>query len=434
MDVFQTQRPIGFSSVEISQQVNEEVVAQHVEDTAFLWLLRDAAVKAPHYKLQDLADLDERLDANIEGLRVASEFGWQLCLEALEYDEPGEVFAASVLAFESEHGGRVERVVTSGFESYENFRALVSALGWIDKRQLKRWLPGLLSARSIHYRQLGLAACSINRIDPGEALNLALKDNEPTLQRHALRAIGRLKRADLRHELSRHFQNEDPSCRFWAAWSAALMGSNQAVEILKTFVVLDKSYRRQAMNVMFRVMQPEDINEWLSGLGAYPDAARDVVEGAAIAGDPVVIPWLIQRMQYPELARAAGEAVSLITGVDIAYEDLDAEQPEGFEVGPFEDEEDERVEMDEDEDLPWPDPELMDVWWNKHKKQFHSGIRYLAGQPISLKHCRYVLANGFQRQRIAASMELAFLESDKVLFETRAPGKQQQKVISTWTS
>ena len=33
----------------------EPVVAQHTEEAAFLWLLRDAAVGAPHYLLWELA-------------------------------------------------------------------------------------------------------------------------------------------------------------------------------------------------------------------------------------------------------------------------------------------------------------------------------------------------------------------------------------------
>ena len=56
-------------------------------------------------------------------------------------------------------------------------------------------------------------------------------------------------------------------------------------------------------------------------------------------------------MEVPELARVAGEAFTMITGVDIAYEDLEGEWPEDFEAGPTESPEDEDVEMDPDEDL-----------------------------------------------------------------------------------
>ena len=61
---------------------------------------------------------------------------------------------------------------------------------------------------------------------------------------------------------------------------------------------------------------------------------------------PVSIPWLIEKMKRPELARVAGEAFSLITGVDLAYDDLEGDWPEGFETGPTENPEDEDVAVD----------------------------------------------------------------------------------------
>ena len=67
-----------------------------------------------------------------------------------------------------------------------------------------------------------------------------------------------------------------------------------------------------------------------------------------MTGDPAIMPWLIQMMEVPELARVAGESFTMITGVDIAYEDLEGEWPEGFEAGPTENPEDENVEMDSD--------------------------------------------------------------------------------------
>jgi hypothetical protein len=41
------------------------VVSQHAEEAAILWILRRAAVSAPHYSLADLAKLDDRVDAHL---------------------------------------------------------------------------------------------------------------------------------------------------------------------------------------------------------------------------------------------------------------------------------------------------------------------------------------------------------------------------------
>jgi hypothetical protein len=39
------------------------IVTQHTEESAFLWILRNNAIRAPHYALKDLAKSDNRIDA-----------------------------------------------------------------------------------------------------------------------------------------------------------------------------------------------------------------------------------------------------------------------------------------------------------------------------------------------------------------------------------
>lgn len=87
------------------------IIEQHVEESAFLWLLRDAAVRDPHFDLNDLVKLDGRLEAHVDGQRIAEKAGWGICKQALELEEPGEVFAASVLAFEAGDAQRIEDVL-----------------------------------------------------------------------------------------------------------------------------------------------------------------------------------------------------------------------------------------------------------------------------------------------------------------------------------
>ena len=53
----------------------ESIVTQHAEEAAFLWLLREGAVDAPHYSLKDLVEHDSRVEAHLDGLRVAGEAG-----------------------------------------------------------------------------------------------------------------------------------------------------------------------------------------------------------------------------------------------------------------------------------------------------------------------------------------------------------------------
>src|SRR5712692_9896989 len=92
----------------------EKVVSQHAEEAAFLWILRDAAVRAPHYLLWELAKLDDRVEAHLDGLRIAGDAGWDLCKKAAADGGAGEVFAAAILALETAKADRIDFVVEHG--------------------------------------------------------------------------------------------------------------------------------------------------------------------------------------------------------------------------------------------------------------------------------------------------------------------------------
>jgi uncharacterized protein (TIGR02270 family) len=150
-----------------------------------------------------------------------------------------------------------------------------------------------------------------------------------------------------------------------------------------------------------------------------------VLQALGALGDPDAVPRLLDAMKDPPVARVAGEAFAMITGVHISYDELEGAAPEGFEAGPTEDPADENVAMDTDEHLYWPDRGKCEKWWAKNQSRFAAGTRHLCGRPMTPESLREVLKNGYQRQRAAAALELAIREPGKPLFEVRAPGFRQ---------
>jgi uncharacterized protein (TIGR02270 family) len=164
-------------------------------------------------------------------------------------------------------------------------------------------------------------------------------------------------------------------------------------------------------------------------LAGMESSAPSACAAISARGDPEHVPWLIERMDAPRLARPAGEAFAMITGVNIACQSLDCLRPEGFESGPGDDPADENVEMDPDENLPWPDRDKIAAWWKKHESDFTPGTRYLLGKPISEEWLEHVLRHGYQRQRAAAALELAIRRPGTPLFDVCAPGFRQQELL-----
>jgi uncharacterized protein (TIGR02270 family) len=348
----------------------------------------------------------------------------------MAWKEPGEIFAAAVLAFESNEPAKIDEVLKVGAATQELSHGVISALGWMEYEQAATHIAKLYLSEPRSHRRIGIAAAAIHRRDPGRALNSATTSGDPQLRARASRAIGELARTDLIPNIQQELNSQDAGCRFWAAWSTALLvGYGKAIQILQSFVLAPGPFREQALQLALRRMNRQAALAWVSELGRKHHTLRMAIMGAGIVGDPSLIPWLFEHMNDPLMARVAGEAFTMVTGADLAYLDLDSEKPEGFEAGPTEDPNDDNVEMDEDERLPWPSAPPISKWWVKHAGEFQPGVRHLVGKPISADWANQVLRTGRQRQRAAAALELALLKPEVPIFEVRAPGFRQQRQL-----
>lgn len=405
------------------------IIDQHAEEAAFLWLLRSDAVSAPHYDLEDLSGLDDRVEAHMDGLRVAGDYGWEVCKANLEFKEAGELFITTVLALESNNTKQLKTVYEVLKENTDLQNGFVSALGWVEPNYLEGKVSGFLASKDPFWRKIGIAACTVQRADPKDYLTQGVKSDDHKLCCQSLKAAGVLGRADLLGDIYKLLANDDPEIQFWASWAAVLCGNREeALQALIALVKGEYTHTDKAISLLLRTLKGSHAKSFLALLKEQ-SKLREVIQGIGILGEANYIPWLLDQMEDPELSRLAGESFTLITGVDLAYEDYERDQLEGFDVGPTEDPEDGNTDLDSDEDLPWPDPELIRQWWNINSARFDLNTRYLMGKPISYENCLSVLKEGMQRQRKAAAMEIALMGNDSVLFETSAIGMRQQRKL-----
>jgi len=407
------------------------VIQQHAEESAHLRQMRSVLAAAPHIKLHHLQYLDDRLSAHLDGLAVAGEFGSNLCEAALESAGIGEVFAATVRAIEEKDEPRLDKLFALAGAMPGAQRGLISAFGWMSATYLQGIAAKLLSSKEPFRRKIGITACTMHGVDPGEMLAQAAIDLDAGLRARALRAAGELGRRDLLPRCEKHMGDEDPASRFWAAWSAVFVGDRfKAVDVLKTFSLSPGPFREHALQLALKVMELQDAHVLLKTLAQDAANLRLLIQGSGVVGDPFYVPWLIKQMNELKTARLAGESFTFITGLDLAYLDLDRKPPEGVDFGPNEDPNDSNVEMDPDDNLPWPDPDKIQAWWDTNKPRFQEGVRYFMGEPVSVVHCQKILRDGYQRQRIAAALYLSLLQPGTPLFNTSAPAWRQQRWLA----
>ncbi|MHA5801233.1 TIGR02270 family protein [Pseudomonas aeruginosa] len=407
------------------ESVVSDMVALHAEEAAFLALLRDYAVRAPHYDLEELAELDQRIEAHLDGLAIAGQAGYDALFEQLGAHAQGEAFALAVLAMQAGDDALIGRMRACLAESPEARRGFAAALGWLDWDQARPWVERLLASPEPLFRAIGLAACGMHRQDPGAALLSALGHADPAVLARAARTAGELRRRDLMANIRAYRAHDDPSLRFWANWATAQMGDEESWGALRAFAGQPGPFQLPATRVLL-AWQPRDTSmAWIRQLMQAAETRRIGIQATGLFGDPVAVPWLIQQMRDESLARVAGEAFSLITGADLALLDLELEALPDYDPGPNDDPDDEDVALDDDENLTWPEAERVSAWWRDHGARFVAGRAYLLGEPLDEAHCRQVLRDGQQRQRMAAACLLARFVPNLPLFPTGAPVRRQ---------
>ena len=92
------------------EPIVREIVAQHVSDAAFLWSTRTFVLRG-HVRLRELLRLDARVDAHLDGVRVAGDPGIHLCERQAESEPSEGLFVPAVLALERREMLIVERLL-----------------------------------------------------------------------------------------------------------------------------------------------------------------------------------------------------------------------------------------------------------------------------------------------------------------------------------
>jgi len=407
------------------------VVSQHLDDAAALRSVRTMLVRAPHVKLLHLDRADERLAAHLDGLSISGDYGAGLSLAALEVPGVGQLFISAVLAIERRDATQIDRLLSLLNVEPNAARALASAFGWVAPGLLRGLMAPLLASESPNARWLGIAACAQHRVDPGSPLNAAIEQADVNLQARALRAAGELGRVALLPACLARLQDDAPNVKLAAAWSATLLGDHEiAASTLRALALSPGSVQLEALALALFTADTDTARRLVKQLSADGTPPRTLIKAAGWAGDAQVIPWLFKYMEDDALARLAGESFSFITGVDLAWFDLERKPPEEPVGSPNDDPNDNNVALDEDESLPWPDLRKLSAWWKKNSDSFPVGQRLFAGAPPTANHCFKILNEHTQRRRMAAATYMSLFKPGSVLFNCAAPAHRQQRLLA----
>ncbi len=425
------------------------IIERHADEAAFLWDQRRRAVRSPVFDLPSLALLDQRLDANLEGLVVAGEAGLRACLASLKMragrstDQGSELFPALFTAAEIGDTMALARLLVAAGQHPRGEEAVISALGWLPAPSAARVLAELSADECPPpLRRLAIGGYAARRDEKGTWLERALKSDDEGVRSRAFRAVGELGRRDLSPALRAHVRahgggggvppaapapsavpgdaaqggGPDP----WALWSLALFGEESAAPLLFRVAESDSPAAEPACRLAACAVPPAESATRLHAL-SRAGKWRVALAGAEAAGDPACLPWVLEAIETrPDVARRALWVYSTITGAVI-------EPPLALRVAdenPADDAVTRRLE-DAYEDLPAPQIEVLREHWRRVERSLPAGERRIAGRPVDTASLNEVLRTGPQPARAQAAVELARTAARTGVFNVHAPGFAQ---------
>ncbi len=402
------------------------IVARHAEEAPFLWARRDRAARSPAFDLASLREIDERLDANLEGLALAGAPGLAAARASLAQaerrttDVGGEVFAVAQVAAEIGDAAVLAQVLARAGRRPEEARAVVSALGWLSAEAAARVLGEMAGERAPAWLSgFALRAYAVRREDPGDLLARALGAEDAALASHAQRAAGELARRDL---LPRLLRGGGTGAKHmpWAAWSAALLGDVQDVEALWAVAEAGGPHAEAFAEMAARAGDPGATAARLLALSRRPDGLPAALAGAAARGDPACVPWVLAALSSrPEVAHRAAWVYATITGAALAPP-LAVRVPTMGAGAP----DIAARRRDVNRDLPAPDAEAIEAHW-AGVTGLAPGERYLGGRRLDQEWLGRCLRVGAQPWRRSAAVELLRQGAPGPLFPVEAPARRQ---------
>lgn len=346
-----------------------DLIEEHLEELDFLWEQRESVIFAPDWSRADLAELEERAEAHLDGLRLAEGHAVDLARPLLSGEERGAATAATFV------------------------------LMAMNDRDLEQEVAAALAGKAPASDgvRVGLRHCPLGGL-AGRLVELAVS-GDPESRARACDVLA-FHRAPAPPRFAELLDAEDPGLRLLAFGSAGRFGGPWDLRRLEeTLGKAGASLQRAAFETSarlgtkglaqgLRAAAKGRVPEALACLGVLGDRAdlpllRAALDDAALAnaalaglgalGDPQAVPSILARMGSAGTAIAAGAAFVRITGAT----GIEAAEP----LPPPEDMPDEEKEFWE---APRPpDPERARAFWAGNEARFAAAARWQGGVDVS---------------------------------------------------
>lgn len=353
-----------------------DLVQEHLDEAAFLWTQRTAALRSIDYTLLDFAHLEGRLQAHMQGLTTVGEDAHALLEEAAASGEGAHAFAGGLALLITGGASRPKQVFDAFLEADgERLAGLRDALchGPAPALQpmygpLVAEAPGPIAAAAAEI----LAFQSPHDRRWAQPLDRLLRHESPDVRRAGWRIAGLLALPVQRAAYDAAAADDDAAVRREVALAAALARAPWLLERAIRAAARPGPADVEVLSVAAIVAAPGEAQQ-LAGVARAVSMGPARFHILALLGHPQSVPGMLSAMDHadPAIAAAAGAAFAAITGKSVAS----GKRAPIVPTGPAPDAFDQEF-LDE---AMLPDPALARNWWVQNEARFRGGGRWCRG-------------------------------------------------------
>ncbi len=387
--------------------MNRVLHEEHLNEAAWLWMERKDACDSAIHTIADVAvGPEERLLAHLDGLVLGgAPVAEGVLRPALVHDDPGVIAASAWVLLQAEDADR-QSIVFDAFAAAEPAArgAIAAALALSARADVPRltqlWDKGTEPERA-------LALSVLARRSPAwvkAQLGPALRSGSALLVAAALRVAGTSPDRALLDPVQDALHHDDAQVRELAIAAGTALGSKNAWNECRRACMKPSGQSRILLALLATSADAND-RAFVASKAQDPSSARNALWALGFAGDLPSVEVLLAALSVTETAKIAGEALSAITGVEIAGKLADSGKSAGPEAASVTDDDPPPVVRSEDF-LRAPRAEAVVAWWARERTRFQPGVRYVHGMPRGRATLSAALAGAPTWRRHLLKLEL----------------------------
>jgi uncharacterized protein (TIGR02270 family) len=356
---------------------------EYLEEASFLYAQRRTLFQNPEIPWTKIGGFEERLEAHIDGLVVGGTLALEVGAARAAEGDFGEIFAAMCLFCRQNQRDSALAVLEA--LDPDDAKKAVAVADALKYELPDAWTPDLLTLLERGDPKLApvlARAFGYRRRPCGPQLMSAMKRCAAAALPEVVWALGRIAYEPAAEALFDYLRSEDEPVRSAAALALARMGDARPIE-----------YCLGAARSQGWPVQVLAVAAGRNGLAVLREVeTAESAMALGMLGDPVCAPLLLARMEQPESAAAAANALECLTGAGLSETVFVPDEVNEDEL--FESEREALKQgkpLDRGDGRPFgsnvtrvsQDPSQWSDWWRANALRFTAGVRYRRGVPLS---------------------------------------------------